>query len=57
MSDKFNKQTLTKIINAGYPIETKVAEILSLYAQDRIQLLNQISNKIGNVIDCAKEED
>lgn len=57
MSDKINKQTLTKIINAGYPTETKVAEILSLYAQDRIQLLNQISNKIGNVIDCAKEED
>lgn len=56
MRDKFDKQTLTKIINADYPTETKVAEILSLYAQDRVRLLNQVSNKIGNVIDHVKEE-
>lgn len=56
MKDRFDKQTLTKIINTDYPTETKVTEILSLYAQDRVQLLNQVSNEIGNVIDHVKGE-
>lgn len=56
MNSKINRQTLAEIISADYPTETKVAEILSLYAQDRVRLLNQVSNKIGNVIDHVKEE-
>lgn len=55
MKDRFDKQTLTKIIETKYPTETKVAQILALYAQNRTQLLNKISNVLGCVIDCAKE--
>lgn len=57
MRDKFDKPTLTRIIGSNYPTEAKVAQILSLYNQHRVQQLNEISNEIGRVIDTAKEDD
>lgn len=57
MKDKFDRPTLTKIIETKYPTETKVAQIIALYAQNRTQLLNKIANEIGHVFDTAKENE
>ena len=57
MQKTFDRQTLTKIIDSNYPTETKVAEIISLQAQYKTELLNKISNRIGHVIDIAKDDE
>lgn len=54
MIDRFDKPTLTRIINSGYPVEAKVAQIIALHELQRIHQLNEISNEIGHVIDAAK---
>lgn len=54
MTDRFDKTTLTRIINSGYPVEAKVAQIIALHEFQRIHQLNEISNEIGHVIDAAK---
>ncbi|WP_260241056.1 hypothetical protein [Limosilactobacillus reuteri] len=54
MTDRFDKPTLTRIINSGYPVEAKVAQIIALHELQRMHQLNEISNEIGHVIDAAK---
>ena len=54
MTDRFDKTTLTRIINSGYPVEAKVAQIIALHELQRIHQLNEIPNEIGHVIDAAK---
>lgn len=57
MSDRLDKATLTRIISSDHPIEAKVAQIIVLHEIQRINELNEISNKIGHVIDTAKEKE
>ncbi|MDY3300344.1 MAG: hypothetical protein SOW93_07340 [Limosilactobacillus reuteri] len=57
MTDRFDKSTLTRIISSGYPVEAKVAQIISLHELQRIHQLNEIANEIGRVIDTAKENE
>ncbi|UAW61091.1 hypothetical protein K3F51_03965 [Limosilactobacillus reuteri] len=54
MTDRFDKPTLTRIINSGYPVEAKVTQIIALHELQRMHQLNEISNEIGHVIDAAK---
>lgn len=57
MTDRFDKPTLTRIINSGYPVEAKVAQIIALHELQRIHQLNEIANEIGHVIDTAKDNE
>lgn len=56
MSNLFERSALAKIIDSEYPTEIKVEEIINLYKQSRVQLLNEVSNQIGHVIDLNKHE-
>ena len=53
----FDKSALTRIIISNYPVETKVAQIISLHEQQRIEQLNEIGNRIGRIIDDAKDNE
>lgn len=55
MKKALNEDTLTKIIESKYPTKIKVAEIMELYTLDRMNLLNQVANQIGKVIDKSKQ--
>lgn len=57
MGDQFDKPTLTRIISSNYPIESKVAQIISLHELQRINQLNEIANEIGYIFDDAKENE
>lgn len=50
MSNKF-EQAIVRILKDDYPIEIKTAAIMAEYKQSQRAMLNELSNKIGNVID------
>lgn len=42
-----------RILKDDYPIEIKTAAIMAEYKQSQRAMLNELSNKIGNVIDTT----
>lgn len=52
MSDKF-EQAIVRILKDDYPVEIKIAAIMAEYKQSQRTMLNELSNKIGNVIDTT----
>ena len=52
MSNKF-EQTIVRILKGDYPIEIKTAAIMAEYKQSQRAMLNELSNKIGNIIDTT----
>lgn len=52
MSNKF-EQAIVRILKDDYPIEIKAAAIMAEYKQSQRAMLNELSNKIGNIIDTA----
>lgn len=55
MKKALNEDKLAKIIESKYSTKIKVAEIMELYNLDRMNLLNQVANQIGEVIDKTKQ--
>lgn len=49
MSNKF-EQAIVRILKDDYPIEIKTAAIIAEYKQSQRAMLNELSNKIGNII-------
>ena len=52
MSNKF-EQAIVRILKDDYPIEIKTAAIMAEYKQSQRAMLNELSNKIGNIIDTT----